>query len=51
VNTDTIVRTQTAGEASQAAFEALFDHQPLVDLTRPATLAPSTAERASWRRS
>jgi hypothetical protein len=36
-------RTVTAGAlAAQAQFEAMFDHQPMVDLTRP-------GKRATWR--
>jgi hypothetical protein len=39
-----------SGAASQAMFEAMFDHTPKVDLTRPARKAPSAEVRATWRK-
>jgi hypothetical protein len=48
--------TPTAGAlAAQALFEAMFDHQPKIDLTRPPHRpgrpdSPSAAERAAWRK-
>jgi hypothetical protein len=43
-------RTASASAlAAQAMFEAMFDHQPMVDLTLPAVPSPTAAERATWR--